>query len=213
MIGLFGGAFDPPHNGHVALVRRALEHFALERLVVIPTGVAPHKPVRTPGEIRLRLAEAAFAGVPRAEVSDWELERGVPSYTVETTRWARERWGDVMFLVGADQFAKLETWHEPDRVLELARLGVATRPGYEPDELERRRADLADPSRVQFFEIEPVPVSSTEIRDRVTRGEPIDALVPGPVADLIEELGLYREPQSARAPGTLGRTERGTEKL
>ena len=213
MTGLFGGAFDPPHNGHLALVRRALEHFRLERLVVIPTGVAPHKPVQTPGEVRLRLAEAAFGGIPRVEVSDWELERGVPSYTVETTRWARERWGEVLFLVGADQFAKLDTWHEPDRVLELARLGVATRPGFEHDELERRLARLADPSRVELFEIEPVPVSSTDVRERVARGEPIDALVPPAVAELIDELGLYRDPRPLQARGTLGSTERGTEKL
>ena len=140
MTGLFGGAFDPPHNGHVALVRTALERFDLERLVVIPTGLPPHKPVQTPAAIRLRLAQAAFAGISRVEVSDWEIERGEPSYTVETTRWAKERWGELIFLVGADQFAKLETWKEPERVLELARLGVATRPGYERKLLEPLRA-------------------------------------------------------------------------
>jgi nicotinate-nucleotide adenylyltransferase len=211
--GLFGGAFDPPHNGHVALVHRALEHFRLERLIVIPTGVAPHKPVRTPGEVRLRLAEAAFAEMPRVEVSSWELERGVPSYTVETTRWARDRWGEVMFLVGADQFAKLDTWHEPEQVLELARLGVATRPGFDRDELERRRERLPDPSRVEFFEIDPVPVSSTDVRERVAGGEPIEGLVPSAVAGLIAELGLYRDARPAREAGTLEGTERGTEKL
>jgi nicotinate-nucleotide adenylyltransferase len=214
MTGLFGGAFDPAHNGHLALVRGALAHFRLERLVAIPTGVAPHKPVETPGEIRLRLAEAAFGEIPRVEVSDWELERGVPSYTLETTRWARARWGEVVFLVGADQFASLDTWHEPERVLELARLGVATRPGYERDELERARRRLTDPSRVELFEIEPVPVSSTEVRARVARGEPIDALVPHAVAGLIAELGLYRGGSSPRAGvGTLGESERGLKKL
>jgi len=195
--GLFGGAFDPPHNGHLALVRGALEHFRLERLVAIPTGVAPHKPVETPGEIRLRLAEAAFRDIPRVEVSDWELERGVPSYTLETTRWARERWGEIVFLVGADQFASLDTWHEPERVLTLARLGVATRPGYDREELERARFRLPDPSRVELFEIELVDVSSTEVRARAARGEPIDGLVPATVARLIAELGLYRGEASA----------------
>ncbi len=190
--GLFGGAFDPPHNGHVALARGAVEHFALERLVVIPTGVAPHKEVRTPGELRLRLAEAAFADVPGAEVSDWELERGVPSYTLETTRWARHRWGEILFLVGADQFAALDTWHRPDDVLELARLGVATRPGFARETLEALRERLRDPSRVDFFEIEPVAVSSTQLRERVARGEPIDGLVPPAVARHIAVHRLYR---------------------
>jgi nicotinate-nucleotide adenylyltransferase len=205
MTALFGGAFDPPHIGHVALAEAAIEHFDLERLVVIPTGVAPHKEVRTPAEIRCRLAEAAFADVPRTEISRWEIERGEPSYTLETTRWARERHGELIFLVGADQFAKLETWHRPDEVLELARLGVATRPGYPRDVLEEVLATLRDPSRVEFFELAPHPVSSTEVRDRIARGEPIDGLVPPAVAGLVGELGLYR-PQFG---DTLGADQEG----
>jgi nicotinate-nucleotide adenylyltransferase len=191
--GLFGGAFDPPHNGHVELARTALERFGLERLVVIPTGVAPHKRIETPAEVRCRLAEAAFAGLPRTEVSRWELERGEPSYTLETTRWARERYGELLFLVGADQFAALGTWYRPDDVLELARLAVATRPGYPQEALERVCATLRDPARVSFFEIDPWPVSSTEVRDRVRRGEPIDDVVPPAVARLVDGLALYRD--------------------
>ena len=190
--GLFGGAFDPPHNGHLALARRARERFALDRLVVIPTGVAPHKRIETPAELRLRLAEAAFANVPGTEVSRWEIDRGEPSYTLETTRWARERYGELLFLVGADQFARLDTWYRPDDVLELARLAVATRPGYRQEELERVCGTLRDPGRVEFFEIDPWPVSSTEIRDRVRRGESIDDVVPPAVAALVAELALYR---------------------
>jgi nicotinate-nucleotide adenylyltransferase len=190
--GLFGGAFDPPHYGHLELVDTALRHFGLDRVVVIPTGRAPHKAIATPAEVRYRLAEAAFEGRPGVELSRWELERGEPSYTVETTRWARERYGDLIFLVGADQFAKLATWREPDEVLRLARLGVATRPGYDREELDRVLRHLADPSRVELFEIEPNAVSSTEVRARVGRGEPVDGLVPPAVRELIDELGLYR---------------------
>ena len=192
MTGLFGGAFDPPHNGHVGLVEAALQRFSLERLVVIPTGVAPHKRVETPTDVRFRLAELAFGDIPGVELSRWELERGEPSYTLETTRFARERWGDLIFLVGADQFAKLESWYRPDDVLELARLGVATRPGFERTQLERVRERLRRPERVAFFEIAPQAVSSTEIRDRVARGEAIEGLVPAAVAREIETIGLYR---------------------
>ena len=191
--GLVGGAFDPPNNGHVALAHRASERFALDRLVVIPTGVAPHKRIETPAQMRLNLAEAAFADVPGTEVSRWEIDRGEPSYTLETTRWARGRYGELLFLVGADQFARLDTWYRPDDVLQLARLAVATRPGYPQEELERVCATLRDPGRVEFFEIEPWPVSSTEIRDRVRRGEQIDDVVPPAVARLIAEVGLYRD--------------------
>ncbi len=189
--GLLGGAFDPPHYGHVALAEAGMRHFALERLLVIPTGVAPHKAIETDAETRCRLAAAAFSGRPGVQISRWELERGTPSYTIETTRWACERYGEIVFLVGADQFASLDTWKDPEQVLEIARLGVATRPGYEREELERLRQTLPDPSRAELFEIEPWPVSSTEIRDRVRRREPVDGLVPPGVAELIRELGLY----------------------
>lgn len=191
MIGLLGGAFDPPHFGHLALADAAVEHFSLERLLVIPTGVAPHKEVETAAETRCRLAAAAFADRPLVEISRWEIDRGEPSYTIETTRWAVEQYGEVIFLVGADQFASLDTWKDPEQVLEIARLGVATRPGYDRAELERLRETLSDPSRVELFEIPPWPLSSTEIRDRVRRGEPIHAFVPPAVGSLIVELGLY----------------------
>jgi nicotinate-nucleotide adenylyltransferase len=190
--GLLGGAFDPPHYGHVALADAALEHFALERLLVIPTGLAPHKEVETDAETRCRLAAAAFADRPLVEISRWEIDRGEPSYTIETTRWARERYGEIIFLVGADQFASLDTWKDPEQVLEIARLGVATRPGYPREELERLRETLPDPARVELFEIPVWPLSSTEIRDRVRRGESIDGFVPPAVVDLVTELGLYR---------------------
>jgi nicotinate-nucleotide adenylyltransferase len=190
--GLLGGAFDPPHYGHLALADEAVRHFRLDQLIVIPTGFAPHKRLETDPETRCRLAGAAFAGRPRVHVSRWEIDRGTPSYTVETARWAAGRYGEIVFLVGADQFADLHTWRDPERVLEIARLGVATRPGYEREELERLRRSLPDPSRVEIFEIPGVPVSSTEIRGRVRRGEPIEGLVPPAVEVLISELGLYR---------------------
>ena len=189
MIGLFGGAFDPPHTGHVALAARAIAHFCLDRLIVLPTGVAPHKRVQTDPETRLRLARAAFAELPGAEVSRWEVDRDGPSYTVETVR----HWPGSVFLIGADQFADFLAWREPNEVLEHARLGVPTRPGYERTELEHIRSRLARPERVEFFELEPVPVSSSEIRARVARGEAINGLVPPRVADEIARSKLYRE--------------------
>ncbi len=191
--GLLGGAFDPPHYGHIALADAAIRHFDLDQLIVIPTGVAPHKVVETYAEVRCRLAGAAFAGRPKVHVSRWEIDRGTPSYTIETTRWAKERYGEIVFIVGGDQFARLETWKDPEQVLEIARLGVALRPGHARSELDRLRETLPDPARVELFELEPVPVSSTEIRARVRRGESIDGLVPPAVASLVEQLRLYRD--------------------
>ena len=190
--GLLGGAFDPPHLGHLALADAAIAHFGLERLVVVVTGFPPHKEVETDAETRFRLAQAAFAGRRGVELSRHELEREGPSYTVETAQWAEREWGDVVFLVGADEFADFLAWKDPDGVLEHARLGVATRPGYSREQLDRVLAVLRRPDRVELFPIPAVPVSSREIRARVAAGEAIDGLVPDAVARLVEELGLYR---------------------
>ncbi len=192
MIGLLGGTFDPPHNGHVALARAGIGHFGLERLLVAPTGRTPGKAVASDPEIRLRLAEAAFADVPRAEVSRIDVDRPQPAYSFETVRWVRDRWGEPLFLVGADRFADFLTWERPNEVLRVARLGVATRPGFDPTALATVLEAVEQPERVEFFEIPPVPVSSSKIRARVAAGDSIDGLVPPAVARLIDELGLYR---------------------
>ena len=191
-VGVFGGAFDPPHLGHVALAEEAIAHFGLDRLVIMVTGTPPHKPGGTDAGTRFRLAEAAFGGCPRTELSRHEIERGGLSYSVETVRWAAARWGDIVFLVGADEFADFRAWKDPDGVLRHARLGVATRPGYDRAVLERVLAGLRTPERVEFFSIPAVPASSSEIRERVARGEAIGDVVPPAVARLVEELGLYR---------------------
>ena len=190
-VGLLGGAFDPPHCGHVELAREVLSRFDVEQLVVVVTGRAPHKVVETGAETRLKLAEAAFSDLEGVEVSRWEIDRGELSYTVDTVRWAKGRWGDVAFIVGADEFSDFLDWKDPDGVLESARLLVASRPGFPQERLDRVLAGLARPERVELFEIRPLPISSREIRARVARGEPIDDVVPPAVGELIEELGLY----------------------
>ena len=191
-VGLLGGAFDPPHNGHLALADAAIEHFRLERLVVVPTGVPPHKHVEEDRWTRFDLAAAAFDEMPKVELNVHEIERDGPSYTVDTVRWAASLWEDVVFLVGADEFADFLSWKDPNGVLRFARLGVATRPGYPRERLDGVRARLDEPERVVFFPIPRLPISSTEIRERVRRGEPIDHVVPPAVAREIEVAGLYR---------------------
>ena len=191
LTGLLGGAFDPPHNGHLVLADEAIRHFAFERLVVVVTGDPPHKPVETDAETRFLLAGAAFAGRPLVELSRYELDRAVPSYTVDTACWAEKAYGDAVFVVGADEFADFLSWKDPNGVLAHVRLGVATRPGYPRDALDAVLAALERPDRVELFDIPAVPISSSEIRDRVARGEPVGGLVPAGVARLIAELGLY----------------------
>jgi nicotinate-nucleotide adenylyltransferase len=191
-VAVFGGAFDPPHLGHVALVRGALEHFGFERVLVVPAGDPPHKAVPTPAEIRAHLAELAFAGIACVEISPIELEPGGPRYTIETLRRLSESCDDLALLVGADQFAGFLSWREPDAILELATLAVATRPGYADEELRPVLAALDRPERVFLFPIPAHTISSNEIRARVRDGRSIDDLVPSSVFAEIERLGLYR---------------------
>ena len=192
-VGLLGGAFDPPHLGHVALAREALDHFGLDRLVVVVTGEPPHKAVEADAETRFRLAEVAFRELPGVELSRHELDRAGPSYTVDTARWAAERWGDVVLLLGADELADFLSWKDPDEILEHVRLGVATRPGYPREQLEPVLRRLRRPERVELFTIPAVDVSSTDVRCRAARGEPIGDLVPPAVEALVVELDLYHE--------------------
>lgn len=184
-VGILGGAFDPPHDGHVALAREAVDHFRLERLLVRIVADPGHKEVDTAPEIRLGLAELAFAAIDEAEVSLDPFARTVDSLEALAL-------DDPVFLLGADQLAAFLTWTRPGRVLELARIGAATRPGTDLADLEQVVASLPRPDRIELFPITPLAVSSSEIRDRVAAGLPIDDLVPAAVAAEIHRFGLYR---------------------
>jgi nicotinate-nucleotide adenylyltransferase len=180
--GLLGGTFNPPHNGHVELARAAEQHFELDELVVVVAVRPGHKEVELDADTRFRLARAAFP--------DYEVELDSHERTVDMLEAGR--WRDPLFLIGADEFCDFLTWKDPDGVLARARLGVATRPGYPQDRLDEVLGQLSRSDRVEFFEIDPLPISSRELRDRVARGEPIEHFVPPAVAELIESLGLYR---------------------
>ena len=176
-MGLYGGAFDPPHRGHVELARRAKEELGLGTLIVLVAADPGHKRVDTPADVRLRLAQAAF---PDDEVLLDEHAR-----TIDMLR-AHPEWSDPIFLIGADEFCDFLTWKEPDEVLRRTRLAVATRPGFPREKLESVLERLDDPSRVLFFEIEPTPVASRELRERFVAAD-----VPSAVADIIRADGLY----------------------
>lgn len=174
---LLGGRFDPPQNGHVALARAALAELPVERLVVLVAAAPGHREVVADAETRLHLARLAL------DFAD-EVLLDEHAFTVDAVRGGR--FGDAIFVVGADEGVDFPTWKEPDEVLRWVRLAVGTRSGYPPPDLERYG------DRVLSFQLASPPVSSSEIRARIARGEPIDALVPPSVATAIEELGLYR---------------------
>jgi nicotinate-nucleotide adenylyltransferase len=179
MTGLYGGAFDPPHNGHVALAAGAKRAFAIPRLLVLVSENPGHKTTHSPAEVRLELARAAFP--------DDDVRLDPYPRTIELLR--AEQFPEPLFVLGADEFCDFLSWREPDEILELAELAVGTRPGFRRERLDSVTERLRRPERVHFFEIEPNRASSTAIR----AGEPPDGLVPPAVAALIRQHHLYTE--------------------
>lgn len=177
---LFGGAFDPPHAGHVAIAAAAKERFGLP-LVVLVSERPGHKAVELPADVRLELARAAFP--------DDEVRLDPYPRTIDLLRG--EHFDDPVFLVGADQFGGFLAWKEPEAVLELAQLAVATRPGFDRGRLDAVLRELDHPDRVVFFDAEPNPAASRDIRAALAAGEPLAGLVPPAVERLIREHGLY----------------------
>ena len=185
-VGIIGGAFDPPHAGHVELARAAREHYGLEELLVLVVADPGHKETSASAPERLELARLAFADLPSTRV---ELD----SHARTVDSLAERRPEDAIFLLGGDELAAFERWKDPERVLELVPLGVAMRPGVSESELREARSRLPAPDRISFFAMTPTSVSSNAIRARVAHGVPIDGLVPPAVADAIERLGLYHD--------------------
>jgi nicotinate-nucleotide adenylyltransferase len=193
-VGLFGGTFDPPHLGHLALAEWAREQLALDRIVFMPAGTPPHKlgRVRSTTERRLAMTRLAVRGNPAFTVSTLEARRAGPSFTVDTLRAlrARHRGARLYLLMGADSLAEFATWHEPDAILELATIAVAERPRAARVTRGKRFRAGAGIVRLDNPGIE---VSSSAIRARASAGKSVRYLVPDSVAAYIVRHRLYRE--------------------
>ena len=190
-IGILGGAFDPPHNAHVAMAKAAIEQFQLDKLLVIPTGNAWHKPRNlSSGDHRLAMAELAFSPLSQAHVDDMELRRGGPSYTIDTLKVLEEQFPGAQFFlfIGEDQGKALATWQKIGEIAQRAIICVA----------ERQTSELTEPVAAshdiptQPLKLPNLPHSATQVRARVAQGQPIDALVSSTVALYIQSHHLYQ---------------------
>jgi nicotinate-nucleotide adenylyltransferase len=202
-VGILGGAFNPPHIGHLVCAQEALVQLELEKVLFIPMGEPPHRTLDAdPGpDERFAMTELAIAGDQRFEVSRVEIEREGPSYTVDTLRGLRESSPDdeLFFILGGDQAAALATWREPEEVLSLATLAVVERIGGTRNAIGIKISRLRGADRVRYLDMPLIQVSSTAVRRRVGAGLPIRYLVPDAVAEHIESGGLYRAGEPARA--------------
>jgi nicotinate-nucleotide adenylyltransferase len=173
-----------------------MEQLGLDRVLLVPTGKAPHKVIEDdPGaEVRLRLTELAAEGEERIEASDIEVRREGLSYTYLTLEELHDEdpERELTFLMGADMAAALPSWERPDRVVELARLGIAARPGVDMREVEAALQQLGAADRVEIIAMPECEISSSMVRECAAAGEPLDELVPAPVAEMIVREGLYR---------------------
>ena len=202
-VGILGGVFNPPHIGHLVCAQEAVVQLRLEKVVLVPVGEAPHRPVeQDPGAAtRAEMCELAAAGDERLEVSRLEVERPGPSFPVDTLRELRGAWpeAELLLVLGADQAAALPGWREPQEVVRLATVAAVERVGAAREHVLERLRPLEAAERVVFFDMPRVDVSSTLVRRRVERGLPIRYLVPEAVERLIVERGLYGAPAPVAA--------------
>lgn len=206
-IGILGGTFNPPHLGHLVCGQEAFVQLGLDRVLLIPARTPPHKPLRDdPGAgRRLELCRLAVRDDERFEVSDLELMREGPSYTVDTLEKLHATVPDceLYLIVGGDIATGLPEWREPEQVLSLATLAVAGRAGTSQAAIEAALRRVPGGERVRFFRMPQISVSSTMVRRRVVSGEPIRYLVPEAVARYIERHGLYSaSSRSAEVPSS-----------
>jgi nicotinate-nucleotide adenylyltransferase len=196
-IGVLGGTFDPPHIGHLWLATAAADELDLSKVLLVPAASPPHKRRRSISHAadRVLMTRLAVANDPRLDVSLVELEREGPSYTVDTLTDLAGRHPDVdlVLIMAADSLAQIDTWREPDRLLELAHWAVGPRPGTPlpaRTELVARWGRAA--SRIHLLGGPALDVSASQIRRRVAAGRAIRYLVPRAVEELIVDRGLYR---------------------
>ena len=202
-IGILGGTFNPPHLGHLICAQEAYLQLGLDRVTLIPARIPPHKPVEDePGpEHRLELCRLAIHGdEERFAVSDAEIVREGPSYTVDTLEGLQSSAPDheLFLIVGSDIAAGLPNWHRPERVLSLATLAVAKRRGTSRAAVDEALRSLAGNERTRFFRMPRIAVSSTMLRDRVRAGQPIRYYVPDAVIGYIDQHRLYAGVGSVR---------------
>jgi nicotinate-nucleotide adenylyltransferase len=202
-VGILGGAFNPPHLGHLVCAQEAVTQLELDRVVFMPVGEAPHREIPSdPGpEARLEMVELAVADDERFDTSRMELDREGPSYTVDTLELlAKESPDDELFLIlGGDQAAALASWHEPEKVLERATVAVFERVHWGRNAIVIKIGRLPGADRVRYLDMPLLQVSSSAIRRRVSKDLPIRYLVPDRVEEYIRENNLYASGRAEEA--------------
>lgn len=198
---LFGGSFNPLHNGHLIVGRAVAERLRVKRVILVPSASPPHKPghALAPADARLALCQAVAAEDPLFHVDDWELKQSGPNYTLLTIQRFRERHGpdaELFWLIGLDSLHELGTWHKAAELVDACTIVSAARPGFDPPAPEVL-ARWFSPPQIEtllrhVIEGPRIDIAATDIRARVRAEQCIRYLVPEPVRRAIESRGMYR---------------------
>ncbi|MEN6348549.1 MAG: nicotinate-nucleotide adenylyltransferase [Syntrophomonas sp.] len=198
-LGILGGTFDPIHYGHLIAAEYARYEFKLDKVLVLPAAIPPHKDLRQvlDARYRYRMAELAVKNNPTLEISALEMERNGYSYTVDTVDYYRRRYPgqEIYFITGADSLYYMDTWKDIERLAGLCSFIVVTRPGYNVDREEKDLSDLPTAlwDKMKQLQIPGLDISSSDIRRRISEGKPVKYLLPPEVEEYIRAEGLYRE--------------------
>lgn len=190
--GIFGGAFNPVHNGHVRLAEEAVKQLKLRRLLIIPTYVSPHKHTELlPYEDRAEMCRRAFGHIPGAEVSDIEVRLGGTSYTINTVRALKQLYPDeqLFLLIGADMLFSFDKWYKYESLLKETKVCAAARDSDSFADMMEYANELG---RIKVLPTQAIELSSTQVRSIAQQGGDITGMVPQGVAEYISEKGLYR---------------------
>lgn len=195
-IGLFGGTFDPIHNGHLVIAEKTVLELGLDRVIFIPAGDPPHKTDKevTPKSIRYQMTCLAASAFDWSDVSDFELERDTLSYSVDTVKHFRAAYpeDELYFVIGADSFADMPSWWHYRELMSLCKIIVFSRPDTKKEDYLKRFDGDEKPPRVFLIDNVHMDISSTQIREMLGRGEDVSRLIPPAVNEYIKQHGLYR---------------------
>ena len=208
-VGIFGGTFDPIHQGHLVIAEQVAQTLGLAWVIFVPGGVPPHKPassIKASAEDRLNMVEVATEGNDKFFVDRVEIDAGRPMYSVETVPLIKERHkGDEWFFVaGADEVSKLLSWKEPDELLEETVMVAATRPGYDVSKLDHLAEALENVDKIIPVECTLMDISASGIRRMLAEGKSIRYLVPDRVHEIIYDRGLYGARRGKKSSGSEG---------
>jgi nicotinate-nucleotide adenylyltransferase len=189
-IGIFGGTFDPIHNGHLITAQSVIEFRNLEKIIFIPAYISPHKQNEqaASAQHRLNMIKLAIDNVPFFECSYYEIKQHTISYTIDTLREFKKKYNEIDLIIGYDNIFQFHTWNEPDEILKLANVVVLRRKSSHPLEFVDKYVEFAT-----FVQTRGIEISATDIRNRVRDNLPIHYLVPKNVEEYIYKNKLYKD--------------------